>query len=557
MPAMATTLTPYSQLSALIVDDMAVQQTTLRGQLASLGIGKVDTVSTADDAIRQMRGKRYSLILCDFNLNHRTDGQQFFEYLRDNKLLPADCLFFMITAESGYASVASATEHRPDAYLLKPITAADIGDRLQQVLERRQALLPVTQCLQQGKLVEAVERCDELLQRRDRWTMQVLQLKGETLLNLGRHEDAKLLYRQALEVRSDLMWAQLGLARAHKAANQLDEARMLAQDILRTPEGANLIGAYDVMIEANEALGHTDAALNACREAAQVVPSTRRHRLLADAAYRQGDLETARDSLQRVTRATHRSLAAQPQDTLLLAQTLVDSGDARAALDLLKSAAQGGQRPEAAVEASVQAIKAQALALSGDQAGALQCLMRAKDGSINLAKPDLPALALARAELRAGDETAGLALLSRLISADHENPRVRQLVGKALNDTGHADKAQQVIDGAAAELDSRVKQARALFRDSRIDDALGEIEAALREHPDNTGVLLQAAQMNCLSLRLTRQRDNDRIERIHLYLGRLEKLMPASDRVIQMRRYFRETIDTLPAVTAVAAPRTP
>jgi len=54
---MATTVTPYSNLTALIIDDMAVQQTTLRGHLALLGISKADAVSNAEDAMRNIRAK--------------------------------------------------------------------------------------------------------------------------------------------------------------------------------------------------------------------------------------------------------------------------------------------------------------------------------------------------------------------------------------------------------------------------------------------------------------------------------------------------------------------
>ena len=124
------TISLYSNISALVIDDMASQQTTLRGLLTALGVTRVEVASNADAALRQIARKRFSLILCDYNLNAATDGQQLLEHLRENQLLPPDCQFFMITAEAAYASVASATEHRPDGYLLKPVTAGNIGERL-------------------------------------------------------------------------------------------------------------------------------------------------------------------------------------------------------------------------------------------------------------------------------------------------------------------------------------------------------------------------------------------------------------------------------------------
>ena len=48
-----------SQINALIIEDMAVQQTTLRGQLTLLGITQVDVASNADDAYRLVKSRRY------------------------------------------------------------------------------------------------------------------------------------------------------------------------------------------------------------------------------------------------------------------------------------------------------------------------------------------------------------------------------------------------------------------------------------------------------------------------------------------------------------------
>jgi len=71
----------------------------------------------------------------------------------------------------------------------------------------------------------------------------------------------------------------------------------------------------------------------------------------------------------------------------------------------------------------------------------------------------------------------------------------------------------------------------------------------VRDYPENTAVLLQAAQINCMALRLKKDLDHDRIERVRTYLTRLEKLLPAHDRVIMMRRYFRETVGMLDATS--------
>lgn len=546
---MALIQTPYSTLHALIIDDMATQQTTLRGQLTMLGIGKVDVASNAEDALRQIKARPYSLVLCDYNLNQKTDGQQFFEFVRDKGLLPADCMFFMITAESGYASVASATEHRPDAYLLKPITATDIEERLKMLMDRRQALHAIHMKLGRNDEAGALVECDKALATPGRWTMQVLQLKGQVLLQLGRHEDAKTVYREALERRPQLVWAQLGLAKAHKAAGQFEEAKQLAYEIINSQDGEKNVAAYDVVAEALEAQGENEAALWALRDAATVIPSTRRQRLVGESAYRNGDLDTALECFQKITKATKASVIAQPQDTLWLAQSLVDKGDPAAALAALEEGGQR-QRNDPAFDSVATAIRVQAQIKAGNTDAADKLLQRARE-TLRKPKADFATITLAKAELMSGHEDLGLKLMERAISADHENSRVKQMIGNALRETGHEDKIDTLIEAAAAGLQRRVTDAKKLFRDSRIDDALAAIEAALREYPENTGVLFQAAQMNCLALRLKKELNSVVMERVRLYLSRLEKLMPANDRVTQMQRYYRDTVQAL-STTATA-----
>jgi tetratricopeptide (TPR) repeat protein len=537
--------TPFSGLQALIIDDMATQQSTLRGHLSLLGIGKSDVASNAEDATRLVKSRRYSLILCDYNLNQKTDGQQLFEYWRDNALLPPDCLFFMITAESGYASVASATEHHPDAYLLKPATAADIGDRLTAQLEKRDALLPITTRLFKEDLAGALSECDKLLASPNRWTMQALQLKAQTLLKLGRNDEAKAVYREALEKRQDLVWARLGLARACKAAGQYREARQLAQEIIESRDGEKNVAAYDVVAEALEAQGDAQAAMWVLRDAATIVPSARRNRIAGESAYRNGDLAAAKESLQKANKASKGSVVAQAQDTLLLAQTMIDLGDAEEAGKLLQEGS-AAFRDNPAFGNTALALQAQAEVRAGKPEEAQKTMARARQ-TLRKGKADFATIALAKAEIMTGNEEAGLKLMESAVSADHENPRVKQLISNALRATGHEDKIQAIVESSAATLEAKVKDARKLLRDSQIDEAVDAIEQAVHDYPENTGVLLQAAQINCMALRLKKEHNRDMTERVRLYLTRLEKLMPAHDRVIQMRRYFRDTVAELEA----------
>jgi CheY-like chemotaxis protein len=120
---MATILNSrLAKLRALVIDDLQTMRQNIRTQLGQLGIEQVDQAATPDDAIKCIRKASYDVIVCDYNLNKETNGQQMLEFLRSNKMLSPTSMFFMVTAESSYDSVASTAEFQPDAYMVKPLT---------------------------------------------------------------------------------------------------------------------------------------------------------------------------------------------------------------------------------------------------------------------------------------------------------------------------------------------------------------------------------------------------------------------------------------------------
>lgn len=533
----------FSDIQTLIVDDMETQRSTLRGQLRQLNINSVDQATTAEEAIRLCKLKNFGLVLCDYNLNQKTDGQQLLEYLRDTGLLNPACLFFMVTAENSYLSVISTSEHRPDAYLLKPVNAGDVSDRLQMLLARREALHAINDCLAHDNKQGALVECDKVIEKKGRWTMQALQLKGQTLLQMSHHKEARQVFLGALEIRQGLVWAQLGLAKALKAGGELEEAHYMAQSIINSKDGEKNIEAYDLLAACLQEKGDSQGAHQVMKDSARIMPSARRQRLVGESAYLNGDMETARECFARLAKSTRGAITASPQDLLAQAQLMVDTGEPAEAVKLLKSVAQQ-YKNDAQFIGVAAAISAQAHMNSGDKPRALEDLTKAREG-LRRVKADFATVSLAKAEIMTGHEEAGIKLLEKAISSDHENIRIKQLIGNALKQTGHAEKVEQMIDGAVGAVKVRVENAKTLFRSNQIDEALAVIDEALREYPENTAVLLQAAQMNCMSLRLKKQMNAAVMDRIRLCLLKLDDLMPGNDRVAKMNLYYRETVSNL------------
>ncbi len=334
-----------------------------------------------------------------------------------------------------------------------------------------------------------------------------------------------------------------------QAGGDVDGALRLAEGLIRSPDGARNVEAYDLVVSCLEARGDHRGAFGMLKDSAAVVPSARRQRIVGEAAYRNGDIGTARDCYSRVAMATQGTIAAQPQDAIAHAQVLVDAGDCVAAEAVIAASAKAFPN-DRMLAVAAPALGAQMQARNGDSTAASASLAFAREREIlRRSSADFSTIVLAKAELMAGHEEAGLKRLESAVTDDHLNLRTRQLIGQTLHQTGHADQFARVVE--AGIVAHHVAAAKALFRDGRADRALTTIEYALADYPDNCEVLLQVAQMRCLMLRDSKHLDTPAVERVRACLSRLDALMPGSDRVARLHAYYRETLAELEGVSRV------
>ncbi len=526
-----------TNLRALVIDDMATMRQNVRTQLGELGIGHIDQAATPDEAINHIRRDGYDIIICDYNLNRETNGQQLLEFLRSQNLLSPATMFIMVTAEAAYDLVASAAEFQPDAYMVKPLTGGKLLERIERLLDKQNILRPIVSRLKLKDVIGAVAECDRILQAAPKWALDILKIKGNALLELGKPEEASVVYSQALMVRDDLAWAKLGIATCHQIAGKLEEAKSAAQGVLTN--NAKYIPAYDLLVKVAEAQGNEQEALNALNQSYEVIPSARRSRMVGDVAYRTGDLEQARTAFSRALNHTKGSLTAQPSDMLSLAQVHVDAGEPTLALQVLSTAPKHYAESNAFV-ATQAAVQAQAHIKLGDSDAAEKAYTLAKT-MVDSTKADASALALAKAAFSIGREEEGAQILSQAVRADHENSRLVSLARKVLKDTGKEDLAERIVDHALNEVNTIVAEANALMRKAQFDESLAKLDEALNAMPENTGVLLAAAQLHLLWMS-QKGLNLDYVAKVNNYLSKLDALMPGNERVSKMYRFLRETL---------------
>jgi two-component system chemotaxis response regulator CheY len=124
-------------VSALILDDNAHMRGLLRVILASFGVRRVEDAADTHQAVAHIAGGDIDIAFVDFKLG-TLDGLDFCKRIRldthsPNRYLP----IIMITAYSERKRVLEAINAGVDEFLVKPVRAVDVANRVNAIIERR------------------------------------------------------------------------------------------------------------------------------------------------------------------------------------------------------------------------------------------------------------------------------------------------------------------------------------------------------------------------------------------------------------------------------------
>jgi DNA-binding response OmpR family regulator len=124
-------------VTALILDDNAHMRGLVRVILTSFGVREIAEAADCDEAFGMVLADDYDIVFVDFKLGG-LDGIDFCRRIRrdpdsPNKYLP----LVMITAYSERSRVLDAINAGVDEFLVKPIRAVDVANRVNAVVERR------------------------------------------------------------------------------------------------------------------------------------------------------------------------------------------------------------------------------------------------------------------------------------------------------------------------------------------------------------------------------------------------------------------------------------
>jgi DNA-binding response OmpR family regulator len=125
------------RVSALILDDNAHMRGLVRVILTSFGVRRIEEAAASIEALAHVAGGEIDIAFVDFKLGGM-DGLGFCRHVRmhpdsPNVFLP----LIMITAYSERSRVIEAINAGVDEFLVKPVRAVDVANRVNAVIERR------------------------------------------------------------------------------------------------------------------------------------------------------------------------------------------------------------------------------------------------------------------------------------------------------------------------------------------------------------------------------------------------------------------------------------
>ncbi|HEY1090296.1 MAG TPA: tetratricopeptide repeat protein, partial [Burkholderiaceae bacterium] len=410
---------------------------------------------------------------------------------------------------------------------------------IEQLSARKQALGPLLLAVDAQNWEKVVEVAEQYIQRTDSLGIEGIKQKGLALMRLARFEEARDCYSTALQLNSELPWALLGRAQAHRALGELGEARAELQKLNQShPEYA---AAYDHLLELAEERGDLAGALEIANRLAELVPNSRRRIKLGELALNTGDAEQAVKALDAAVAKNKSALKRSPHEGMLLAQALIDKGDAARAIAVANEQAKDFDEPGAKLLG--KALHAQALQALGQHHEAAQMMAEVEHNAAEMggALSGEHKLLLARSAIATGRLEMGQALVDEVIRNNTDQPMLLAATMQAVKGTPVESACRDSAEKAGVAVNHAMQELQSAKRSGDWAQAIAIGEAALKLSPQHFSVLIELCTLYLIAMKRL-GKEQEHAARAKELLGQLEANYPNRDRVAVARRFYRERV---------------
>lgn len=493
LPNATTPVMDISDKSFLIIDDFHEIRSIFRDILRSYGVNikNISIASNGIEAISQLRKRQFDMVLCDLNLGAGKNGQQILEEARLKALIEPTCIWVIISAEKTPESVTGTAEYQPDAYLLKPINAANLRVRLDKIWARKSAFEEIHQAIKKKDYPKAISLCDERIKFDKVNSAELLRIKFDLLLNNGEMDRAKELLEQVIAERH-LPWASVGMAKIHIKNNDLSAAKFLLMEVL--VENPSFLEAHDLLAKTLHDMGDLEGTNNALERTIKLSPnSVIRQKNLGDVALKMGQLENAEKAFRKSISLGEFSVLKNADAYIGLAKTCqanANSGEAIKVLNKLNKSFDDENilLKATAVEGMIHHQNGN-LEMAQQIATKLGELVATKEISLDAER----SMEIVRLLMVTGDKDNATALLQREIKNNPENKHLLKDATEIFVQAGMADEGTQLIEASRKEAMEIMNSGVLLVSKGQYKEAVDAMRIARQAMPTNVRVLLNSA----------------------------------------------------------------
>lgn len=294
----------YKNYTCLVVEDNLSTLTMIVRMLADVGFQNVMPARNGKEAwqIIQANEPRIDLVLSDM-LMPEEDGLQLLRHIRNSDEywhLP----FIMITCVNDMGQIMSVTEEYIDAYLVKPVTAAVLRQKVYSAVKKAYDPDPYHRAL----------------------------FKGKKCLRVGQHEIALQSLEEARNLQPEQTAPYFNLAQVQEIIGKVDEAE---KNYKHCKDRSNdlYVKSLDGLARIYQQKGEYAKALDVLKKAIEISPNTPdRHMDLAVQLNAAGETAEAKSSLARALKLS-RAMAELPPRYL---ETCLEFGMEKEAVELMQ-----------------------------------------------------------------------------------------------------------------------------------------------------------------------------------------------------------------------------
>jgi tetratricopeptide (TPR) repeat protein len=289
--------------------------------------------------------------------------------------------------------------------------------------------------------------------------------------------------------------------------------------------------AADWLAKTLDAAGELEQARNVLARAMELSPNAAgRQKSLADAAYKNGELDLAQTSYEKAIKLSEHSVHKSAGTYTGLAKVLNDKDDPGEALKVLgRSREAFRDDPEAALQTAV--IEGMAYQKMGEPERAQAALAAAEDlmRSQPLAVSAAATMDMANALFALGQKEKACGLLQDVVKNNHENAGVIRMVEAAFESAGMAEEGGELIKKSSEEVIAINNQGVTLANEGKFEDGIRLMRQALQNLPNNDLMITNLCGM-MIGLMSKNGKDDSLIFEARELLERARKINPANSK---------------------------